>query len=512
VAAVEAEGVLGRLGEVPAPDEVPPPAGLAATLRPYQLRGYAWLHRLTRWGLGACLADDMGLGKTVQTLALLLRDREEGARDPILLVCPTSLVGNWLREAARFAPSLRVLAHHGPSRPRGEAFAAAAREHDVVVTTYPLLVRDLPALEAVRWRGVVLDEAQNIKNPEARQARAARALRTDWRVALTGTPVENGVGDLWSLMEFLNPGLLGSQAAFRRAFLVPVQVDRDPEATRRLRALTGPFLLRRRKDDPDVAPDLPPKLERQVFCTLTREQASLYAAVLEDLDRRLRDPEVAEPGVARRGLVLSVLTRLKQVCNHPAHLLGDRSPLGRRSGKLNRLTEMLEEVLAAGEQALVFTQFAEMGALLQGHLRDVLGREVLFLHGGVPAAARQDLVERFQQGRAPVFVLSLRAGGTGLNLTAATHVFHFDRWWNPAVEDQATDRAYRIGQTRRVQVHKLLCAGTVEERVEAVLASKRDLADQLVGSGEAWIAELDDARLRELLALSPESVGEDEEA
>jgi len=528
VATVEGEGwvaeLLGADGDGPAsggdpataaargpsPDPLralEPPAGLRAILRPYQARGYAWLHHLARHGLGACLADDMGLGKTLQTLAFIARDRAEGAHAPTLLVCPTSVLGNWVKEAERFTPDLAVLPHHGPDRARGEAFTAAAGRQALVATTYALLPRDLELLRTVAWRGIVLDEAQNVKNAEAKQAKAARSLAAEYRVALTGTPVENSVGDLWSLMEFLNPGLLGSQAEFRRGFFLPIQVSRDAEATARLRRLTGPFVLRRVKTDPAVAPDLPSKLEMKVACTLTREQGSLYAAVLRDLEERLDDAL----GIARRGLILATLSKLKQVCNHPAHFLGDRSPLPGRSGKLERLGEMLEEVVASGDRALVFTQFAEMGRLLQPHLRQVLGREILFLHGGVPRQERERMVERFQAADPagpPVFVLSLKAGGTGLNLTAASHVFHFDRWWNPAVEAQATDRAFRIGQRRNVQVHKFICAGTLEERIDALIEGKRALAENVVGTGEDWLTELSAAELREVLALRPEALEE----
>ncbi len=515
IAEVQGEGWVGDLlGRLRDPDtaagaafaELDPPPGLRAHLRPYQVRGYSWLSYLAERGLGACLADDMGLGKTLQTLSLIARDRALGAAEPVLLVCPTSVLGNWVKEAERFTPGLAVLAHHGPDRLRGADFAAAARRHALVATTYALLPRDLETLRGVPWSGLVLDEAQNVKNPEARQSAAARAVAAGYRVALTGTPVENSVGDLWSIMEFLNPGLLGSQADFRQRFFMPIQVSADAEAIAQLRRLTGPFVLRRVKTDPAVAPDLPPKTETKVHCTLTREQGSLYAAVLKDVQERLEDAE----GIARRGLILATLSKLKQVCNHPAHFLGDHSPIPGRSGKIARLDEMLEEVLAAGQRALLFTQFTEMGHLLQQHLREALRREVLFLHGGVPRTARERMVERFQAagGGPPVFVLSLKAGGTGLNLTAASHVFHFDRWWNPAVENQATDRAFRIGQSHPVQVHKFVCTGTLEERIDALIEGKRELAENVVGSGEAWLTELSTAELRDILALRPEAVEE----
>jgi SNF2 family DNA or RNA helicase len=507
---VEATGwvgdVLARLEGHAGFEELAPPPGLEATLRPYQQRGYSWLAFLRRWGLGACLADDMGLGKTVQTLSLLLAEEAANGKRPALVICPTSVMGNWQREAERFTPSLRALVHHGVGRGRGEAFRKAARQHSLVITSYALLLRDFEHLAPVEWSTVVLDEAQNIKNPETRQAQSARALPAGHRIALTGTPVENNVGDLWSIMEFLNPGLLGSQAEFKRTFFVPIQASHDAAAMERLKRVTGPFILRRLKTDRTVIADLPEKMEMKVFCTLTREQASLYQAVLSDAEKAIAKAE----GIERKGVVLATLSKLKQVCNHPAQLLADNSPIPGRSGKLARLTEMIQEVMESGERALIFSQFAEMGAIVRSHLQATFGREVLFLHGGVPRAARERMVERFQSAHeGPLaFVLSLKAGGTGLNLTRATHVFHFDRWWNPAVEAQATDRAFRIGQTRRVQVHKLICLGTLEEKIDAMIESKKGVAEKVVGTGEGWLTELSAAELRQVLALRPEAVGE----
>jgi SNF2 family DNA or RNA helicase len=486
--------------------ELPPPSELRGTLRPYQVRGYSWLAFLCQWGLGACLADDMGLGKTVQTLALIQRDWENNDRRPTLLVCPMSVVGNWKKEAERFTPTLPVLVHHGGKRVRGTAFAREADKQALVLTSYALLHRDLALFEKVKWAGVILDEAQNIKNPNTRQAQAARALPAGRRIALTGTPVENHVGDLWSIWQFLNPGFLGGQAEFRRRFFIPIQVQHDTEAAAGLKRLTGPFLLRRLKTDKAVIADLPDKLEMKVFCNLTREQASLYAAVVDELDRSMTGAE----GIQRKGLILGALSKLKQVCNHPAHFLGDNSAIGDRSGKLARLTEMLDEVLQAGDRALVFTQFTEMGGILRKHLQETFGHEVLFLHGGVSRAQRDRMVARFQaDGQGPrIFLLSLKAGGTGLNLTAANHVFHFDRWWNPAVEDQATDRAFRIGQRRNVQVHKFLCVGTLEEKIDEMIERKKDVASRVVGTGEAWLTELSDDQLREVFTLRQEALGE----
>ncbi len=482
-------------------EELPQPGGFAGTLRPYQARGYSWLSFLREAGLGGCLADDMGLGKTIQVLALIRRHISDGGR-PALVVCPTSVMDNWKKEASRFVPGLSVMIHHGASRKSGGAFAREVKKHDVVITSYGLVRRDAGSVGLEPWGGVVLDEAQNIKNPDARQARAVRTLDAGFKFALTGTPVENSVGDLWSIMEFLNPGLLGTRAGFRRRFLVPIQKEHDTEAAGTLRRIVGPFMLRRLKTDRSVISDLPEKMEFSVYCSLTREQASLYAAVLSDLEERMRDAG----GIRRKGLILAALTKLKQACNHPAHLLKDGSAIPDRSGKLARLTDMLGEIIESGEQALVFTQFVEMGEILQRHIRETSGREVLFLHGGVPRRQRDALVERFQEGGASVLVASLKAGGTGLNLTAASHVFHFDRWWNPAVENQATDRAFRIGQKRNVQVHKMICSGTLEERIDELMRHKQKISDEVVGTGEGWLTKLSDRDIREVLALSTEAV------
>ena len=488
--------------------ELYPPEGLVGQLRPYQVRGLSWLAFLRRWGLGACLADDMGLGKTIQAIALFLRDLQEGQADePVLVVCPTSVLGNWAREIHRFAPSLQVLIHHGSDRAGEEAFADQARQVHVVITTYALARRDVGMLRKIEWNGIVLDEAQNIKNPGAKQTQAIRRLRAGYRVGLTGTPVENRLSELWSIMQFLNPGYLGSQRAFRANFARPIERYQDQEAAARLRKLVQPFILRRVKTDPTIIQDLPDKLETKVYCSLTPEQATLYQATVEDALRQVEESE----GIQRKGQVLSMLTQLKQICNHPAHFLKDGSVLPDRSGKLSRLVEMLEEVLSVDERALIFTQYAEMGALLQQHLEESFGGEVLFLYGGTPAKQRDRMIARFQEERGPgpsLFVLSLKAGGLGLNLTRANHVFHFDRWWNPAVENQATDRTYRIGQTRDVWVHKFICAGTLEERIDELIESKKALAESVIGAGEGWLTELDTDQLRELVTLSQEAMGD----
>ncbi|RKT82542.1 Superfamily II DNA or RNA helicase, SNF2 family [Saccharopolyspora antimicrobica] len=485
-------------------EPVEPPEQFNAVLRPYQRRGLAWLAFLDRLGLGACLADDMGLGKTVQLLALEALVRAEGPRTPTLLVCPMSLVGNWQREAARFAPTLKVHVHHGSDRLTGEDLMEEVGGHDLVITTYPLAARDSAVLREVRWDRVVLDEAQNIKNSNSRQARAVRGLSARQRIALTGTPVENRLAELWSIMDFANPGALGSLSTFRARFAVPIERDGDTEAAARLRRVTGPFVLRRLKTDPAIIDDLPDKIEMKQLCNLTAEQASLYQAVVDDMLARIADSE----GMERRGLVLATMSKLKQVCNHPAQLLGDGSPLPDRSGKLARLEEILESVLAEGDKALCFTQFAGFAGMLVPHLAARFDTEVLLLHGGTPKRARDEMVRRFQESDGPsIFLLSLKAGGTGLTLTAANHVIHLDRWWNPAVEDQATDRAFRIGQRRDVQVRKLTCIGTLEEKIDRMMADKKALAQLVVGSGENWLTELSTSQLRELVALEAEAVG-----
>jgi superfamily II DNA or RNA helicase len=508
------DDLLQQLGAGDRLEELPAPLGFVGQLRPYQQRGFSWLAFLRKWGMGACLADDMGLGKTIQAIALLLQVRQgatgaassgEDGTDgigPALVICPTSVVGNWKREIQRFAPELRVMVHHGGDRERGEAFLEAAEAHDVMISTYGLARRDVEDLRQVAWGNVILDEAQNIKNPQAKQTQAIRTLRATNRMALTGTPVENRLSELWSIMQFLNPGFLGSQARFRKRFALPIERYADREATARLKKLVGPFVLRRVKTDASIIQDLPDKLEMKVYCNLTAEQTTLYQAVVKDSMDKIES--AAEEGIQRRGVVLSALMRLKQVCNHPAQFLGDGSALPDRSGKLNRLAEMLEEALSVGDRALIFTQFAEMGHMLQSYLASLFGVEALFLHGGTPQKARDRMVARFQQGQVPLFLLSLKAGGTGLNLTAANHVFHYDRWWNPAVENQATDRAFRIGQTRDVQVHKYICAGTLEERIDELIESKVALAESVVGAGESWLTELSTDELRDLMMLRGE--------
>jgi len=517
VIGMEADGwikdILDRLYQRVQLTPIEVPATFQGQLRPYQLRGVSWLAFLRQFGFGSCLADDMGLGKTIQLIVLLLhergsgRDMPKGQLNPTLLICPMSIVGNWQREVQRFAPSLSVMIHHGAERLSGPAFREEAQRHDIVITTYSLALRDKGHLAEIEWENVVIDEAQNIKNETAKQTQAIKSLDARHKIALTGTPVENRLSELWSIMEFLNPGYLGSGTEFRKSFALPIERYRDAEQAAVLKQLVQPFVLRRLKTDKEIIQDLPDKLEMKVFCNLTQEQASLYEAVVKEMLEKIE--EEAED-MARRGLILSALMRLKQICNHPAQFMSDGSSLQRRSGKLARLEEMLEEVLAEGDKALIFTQFAEMGTLLRQYLQETLGVETLFLHGGTPKKQRDILVQRFQEERrgAPLFILSLKAGGVGLNLTAANHVFHFDRWWNPAVENQATDRAFRIGQKKNVQVHKFVCAGTLEERIDQMIEQKKDLAERIVGAGENWLTEMSTDQLKELFALSREAVGE----
>jgi SNF2 family DNA or RNA helicase len=515
VLGLETEGwikeVMEKLSEPSKLTSIEHPAALHGQLRPYQLRGVSWLAFLKQYGFGACLADDMGLGKTLQLIGLLLHEAAQRKNtkhtvSPTLLICPMSIVGNWQRELQRFAPSLKVMVHHGLERLSGETFIEQAQQHDIVITTYSLTWRDREHLGAVNWGNVVLDEAQNIKNESARQTQAIKSLQANYRIALTGTPVENRLSELWSIMEFLNPGYLGSGTDFRQRFAIPIERYHDAERSDTLKHLIQPFVLRRVKTDKAIIQDLPDKMEMKVFCNLTSEQASLYEATVKEMLEKIEEVE----GMARRGLILATLLKLKQICNHPAQFLADSSSLPQRSGKLARLEEMLSEVLAEGDKALIFTQYAEMGELLRRYLQETLGCETLFLHGGTAKKQRDLFVQRFQEEKrgAPLFILSLKAGGVGLNLTAANHVFHFDRWWNPAVENQATDRAFRIGQKKNVQVHKFVCVGTLEERIDQMIEQKKELAENIVGSGENWLTEMSTSQLKELFKLSREAVGE----
>ncbi|MDX2296056.1 DEAD/DEAH box helicase [Streptomyces roseofulvus] len=504
---VVATGALERLRERLADPEggvreVPQPAALAATLRDYQLRGLNWLHRMTSLGLGGCLADDMGLGKTITLIALHLhRQGDPATAGPTLVVCPTSLMGNWQREFERFAPGTRVRRFHGTTRDLD-----GLADGDVVLTTYGTMRLDAERLAARPWGLLVADEAQHVKNPYSATARRLRTIGARARVALSGTPVENNLSELWAILDWTTPGLLGGLGAFRRRYAAAGEGGSDPAAAERLGALVRPFLLRRRKSDPGIAPELPPKTETDRAVSLTPEQAGLYEAVVRENLLAI----AAADGMARRGLVVKLLTSLKQICNHPAqYLKEDRPRIAGRSGKLELLDELLDTILAEGASTLVFTQYVGMARLLEAHLAE-RGVRTQFLHGGTPVAEREAMVARFQDGEVPVFLLSLKAAGTGLNLTRAEHVVHYDRWWNPAVEAQATDRAYRIGQTRPVQVHRIVAEGTVEDRIAALLDRKRELADAVLGtSGDApaELTELTDAELAELVRLRGDGDG-----
>jgi SNF2 family DNA or RNA helicase len=499
--------MLAQLRDHSRLEAVDDPPGLGATLRDYQRRGVAWIQYLEHLDLNGCLADDMGLGKTIQVIARLLTERAGGEEvDPTLLVAPTSVLGNWRQEIERFAPHLRALLHHGGQRHKDQAaFQEQAGSADLVIVSYNLLLRDAPLFGARSWRRVVLDEAQNIKNPEAKQTKAILKLDAKHRLTLTGTPVENRLLDLWSIFNFLNPGYLGKQAQFRRVYETPIQRERDPAKSALLKRLVEPFILRRVKTDPSVVKDLPAKVENRQYCNLGKEQAALYEAVIRDVERQLAQTE----GIQRKGLMLSTLMKLKQICNHPAQFLQDNSAFTtQRSHKLERLGDMLGDVVAEGESALVFTQFTEIGERLERHLQHALQCRTFYLHGGTPRHKREDMITRFQepQGDPAVFVLSLKAGGVGITLTRANHVFHFDRWWNPAVEDQATDRAFRIGQTKNVFVHTFITLGSLEERIDQMIEDKKRVAGSIVGSDESWLSNLDDETFKALIALNREAV------
>ncbi|KUN91395.1 DEAD/DEAH box helicase [Streptomyces caeruleatus] len=494
---VQATGWLAalreRLADPEGQEPVGQPAALDATLRDYQRRGLNWLARMTSLGLGCCLADDMGLGKTITLIALHLhRQSDPASTGPTLVVCPTSLMGNWQREIEKFAPGTRVRRFHGSRRDLG-----SVTDGEFVLTTYGTMRLDARRLAEVPWGMVVADEAQHVKNPYSATARELRSIDTRARVALTGTPVENNLSELWAILDWTTPGLLGRLGTFRTRYAQAVEGGQDPAAAERLTRLVRPFLLRRRKSDPGIAPELPPKTETDRAVSLTTEQAGLYEAVVRETLAEIAGAD----SMARRGLIVKLLTGLKQICNHPAQFLKEERPrIAERSGKLELLDELLDTILSEGASVLVFTQYVRMGRLIERHLA-ARGVPSQFLHGGTPVAERETLVRRFQDGEVPVFLLSLKAAGTGLNLTRAEHVVHYDRWWNPAVEAQATDRAYRIGQTRPVQVHRLIAEGTIEDRIADMLSRKRELADAVLGAGEAALTELTDAELADLVEL-----------
>lgn len=496
----ERVGQLTKSVEWPRP---PVPETFIGTLRPYQLDGMAWLLHLRWLGLGGCLADDMGLGKTIQWITYLLSVKEkEQPEAPSLLICPTSVLGNWQKELQRFAPQIKVHLQYGPQRVKGAEFAQAIQGIDLVLTSYTLAHLDQSELNTIQWESICLDEAQNIKNAYTKQATAIRSLHGRHRIAMTGTPVENRLTELWSIFEFINPGYLGHLREFTQHYVIPIEREKDSERTQQLQRLVQPFLLRREKKDPAIQLNLPEKHESKMFVSLTAEQGSLYENYIQDMLSRLDRLSTME----RRGVILGALTKLKQLCNHPALLLKEHASKYtiERSNKAKRLVEMVEELRAEGDACLIFTQFVDTGLMLQTMLRQQSGEDVLFLHGGTSKVDRDTMIARFQDGDYHLFILSLKAGGSGLNLTAANHVFHFDRWWNPAVENQATDRAFRIGQTRHVQVHKFVTLGTLEEKIDELIERKLEMSEQIVGSSEGWITELSTEELREVLALRSE--------
>ncbi|WP_313803430.1 DEAD/DEAH box helicase [Cytobacillus sp.] len=476
------------------------PAHFQGDLRPYQKLGMSWLFFLRRYGFGACLADDMGLGKTIQLISYLLKVKEtENDSGPALIICPTSVLGNWQKEVERFAPDLKVYLHYGANRPKEESFSEKAMAADIVLTSYGLTHLDAEDFERIEWSSISIDEAQNIKNAQTKQSRAVRKLKGKHHIALTGTPMENRLSELWSIFDFTNHGYLGSLGQFQKRFVLPIEKDDDAEKVQQLQAFIRPFLLRRTKKDEEVALNLPDKLEQKEYCPLTPEQASLYEQLVKDTFDRIEQLSAFE----RRGLVLQMLSRLKQLCNHPALYLKEEKPANMisRSAKLEKLSELLDSVLDQGESCLIFTQYIEMGNIIRSMVKKKFGIDVPFLNGSVPKNERDRMIAQFQDQQFPIFLLSLKAGGTGLNLTAANHVIHYDRWWNPAVENQATDRAYRIGQKRFVHVHKMICTGTLEEKIDAMLEKKQSLNDQIIQS-ESWITELSTDELRDLVYLS----------
>lgn len=492
---VEATGWVEKLREEVTradPSPLEPPPGLEATLREYQVEGMRWLHRMTSLGLGGCLADDMGLGKTVMLISLHLHRRlNPQTAGPTLVVCPASLLGNWEREIRRFAPGESVRRYHGPRRALDQVTGG------FILTTYGTMRLDQEPLGEVPWGLVVADEAQHVKNPRSAAAKAIRTLPARSRVALTGTPVENNLSELWAILDWTTPGLLGTHGEFRRKWGDPIEVEHKDETTRALNRLVRPFLLRRRKTDPGIAPELPPKTITDQPVELTAEQVALYERTVRDSMLEIRSSD----GIGRRGLVLKMLTALKQICNHPAQYMREERPvLDGRSGKLELLDELLDTIRTEDGAVLVFTQYVAMARLLKAHLKE---RDIptMLLHGGTAVRQRERMVDRFQNGEVKVFLLSLKAAGTGLNLTQADHVIHYDRWWNPAVEEQATDRAHRIGQTRPVQVHRLIAEGTIEDRIALIHENKRELAEAIVSTGEAALTELSNEDLADLVEL-----------
>ena len=506
--------MLTKLGDKTQLQPVNDPKHLHGTLREYQKRGVSWLQYLEEVGLNGCLADDMGLGKTVQVIARMLQERELAQKNriknipPTLLIAPTSVVGNWYREIEKFAPSLKAVVHHGSQRNKDSAdFKQICREHDLIITSFTLARKDISLLSDIEWHRIVLDEAQNIKNPKADLTKAILKLSSPHRLALTGTPIENRLLDLWSIFNFLNPGYLGNQTQFRRSFELPIQKNNNLRQSETLKKLVEPFILRRVKTDQSIIKDLPDKVEQKLYCNLTKEQASLYEVIVKDVEEKLKTTD----GIQRKGLILATLTKLKQICNHPMQFLQDGSDFTpERSHKLSRLNEMVQEAIDEGESMLIFTQFTEIGEALEKHLRQACHHNTYYLHGGTSRKKREQMISEFQdpETEPSVFVLSLKAGGVGITLTKANHVFHFDRWWNPSVENQATDRAFRIGQQKNVFVHKFIAMGTLEERIDEMIEDKKKLAGAIVGADESWLTELDNDAFKKLIALNKNAIME----
>ena len=504
--------MLAKLGDRSQLEPVEDPDAFQGQLREYQKRGVSWLQYLEQLGLNGCLADDMGLGKTIQVIARLVQERELAQErqikkiPPTLLIAPTSVVGNWFREIHKFAPQIKAVVHHGGDRAKDiKIFKNTCREHDIVITSFALARKDAKLFNGIQWHRIVLDEAQNIKNPKAALTKAILKFSATHRFALTGTPIENRLLDLWSIFNFLNPGYLGTQAQFRRSFEVPIQRNNNPRQSATLKKLVEPFILRRVKTDQSIIKDLPDKVEQKLFCNLTKEQASLYEAVVKDVEKNLEGAD----GIQRKGLILATLTKLKQVCNHPMQFLQDGSEFTQtRSHKLTRLTEMVEEAMEEQDSLLVFTQFTELGAALEKYLRHSCHYNTYYLHGGTSRKKREAMIGEFQdlETEPSVFVLSLKAGGVGITLTKANHVFHFDRWWNPSVEEQATDRAFRIGQKKNVFVHKFVAIGTLEERIDEMIEDKKKLAGAIVGADESWLTELDNDAFKQLISLNKSAI------
>ena len=503
--------MLAKLEDKSQLQPVDNPKQLQGKLREYQKRGVSWLQYLEDLGLNGCLADDMGLGKTIQVIARLLQEREIAQKSktkilPTLLIAPTSVIGNWYHEIQKFAPKIQTLVHYGTERAKdSKEFKQVCRENDLVITSFALARKDIKLFSEINWHRIVLDEAQNIKNPKADLTKAILKLTAPHRLALTGTPIENRLLDLWSIFNFLNPGYLGNQTQFRRNFELPIQKSNDPQQSVTLKKLVEPFILRRLKTDQSIIKDLPDKVEQKLYCNLTQEQASLYAAVVKDVETQLQEVE----GIQRKGLILATLTKLKQICNHPMQFLQDGSDFTpERSHKLTRLSEMVQEAIDEGESMLIFTQFNELGQALEKYLRSTYHYNTYYLSGSTVRNKREQMIAQFQdpETEPSVFILSLKAGGVGITLTKANHVFHFDRWWNPAVEDQATDRAFRIGQKKNVFVHKFVAMGTLEERIDEMIEDKKKLAGSIVGADESWLTELDNNAFKKLIALNKSAI------